>query len=70
MRFKIKDKENPSWIGLNDIKTKTYMDTTEFFSPDEAPAGSIPTIRDFYTKTIEALEPYLQQCAPPHFING
>ena len=56
MRIKLKDKENPNWIGLDDIKAKAYMDTPVFFNPDEAPAGGIPTVGEFYAKAIEALE--------------
>ena len=56
MRIKLRDKENPNWIGLDDIKAKAYMDTPVLFNPDEAPASGIPTVRDFYAKAIEALE--------------
>lgn len=56
MRIKIKDKDNSTWIGLDDAKAKEYMDTEVFFSPEDIPAGGIPTIRDFYTKAIASLE--------------
>ena len=56
MRIRIKDKESPAWIGLDDAKCASYMDSKVFYAPEEIPAAGIPTVREFYTRILEALD--------------
>lgn len=56
LRCKVKDKNNPSWINLDDAKASDYYNTLVFFKPEEVPASGIPTVKDFYKQTLESLE--------------
>ena len=56
LRIRIRDKENPVWINIDDEKAARYMDTDVHFKPDEVPASGIPTVRQFYKDTLAALD--------------
>ena len=56
MRIRIKDKDSPQWIGLDDLKAQIYMDTEVYFGADELPPEGIPTVRDYYSSTLKALD--------------
>ena len=56
MRIRIKDKGNSAWINLDDAKCAHYLDSKVFYAPDEVPAAGIPTVAEFYKRTLEALD--------------
>ena len=56
LRLRIRDKENASWINIDDAKASMYMDAEVLFKPEEAPATGIPTVRQYYTDTLAALD--------------
>ena len=56
LRLRVRDRNNPSWVNLDDAKASTYMEAQVLFKPEEVPEGGIPTVRQFYTKTLEALD--------------
>ena len=56
MRIRIKDKDCPQWIGLDDHKAHIYMDTDVHFGADELPSDGIPKVRDYYASILKALD--------------
>ena len=56
LRLRIRDKNNTSWINLDNQAAALYMDTEVIFKPEEAPREGIPTVKQFYTTTLEALD--------------
>ena len=56
LRLRIRDKNNTSWINLDNQAAALYMDTEVIFKPEEAPREGIPTVKQFYTSTLEALD--------------
>ena len=56
MRIRVKDKESPAWINLDDAKCAHYLDSKVFYGPEEIPAAGIPTVREFYSRILEALD--------------
>ena len=56
LRLRIRDKENASWINIDDAKASMYMDAEVLFKPEEVPATGIPTVRQYYTDTLAALD--------------
>ena len=56
LRLRIRDKDNAAWINIDDAKAAIYMDTEVMFKPEEVPTSGIPTVRQYYTDTLAALD--------------
>lgn len=56
LRLRVRDKDNASWINIDDAKASIYMDAEVLFKPEEAPATGIPTVRQYYSDTLAALD--------------
>ena len=56
LRLRIKDKNNPSWINIDDVKASDYFNCPVFFGADEVPSTGIPLVKDFYKETLESMD--------------
>lgn len=56
LRLKVKDKNNPTWIGLDDVKASDYYNSLVHFRPDETPSTGIPLVKDYYKQILESME--------------
>ena len=56
LRLRVKDKSNPAWINLDDVKASDYYNSPVHFRPDEVPASGIPLVKDFYKEVVESME--------------
>ena len=56
LRLRIKDKSNPSWINIDDVKASEYFNCPVFFRADEVPATGIPLVKDFYKEILESMD--------------
>ena len=56
LRLKVKDRNNPTWIGLDDVKASDYYNSLVHFRPDEIPSAGIPMVKDYYKQILESME--------------
>ena len=55
LRIKVKDKDNATWINLDDAKASSYLDSEVKFKPEEVSKGGVPSVGD-YKRVLEALD--------------
>ena len=56
LRVRVKDKNNPSWINLDDVKASDYYNSPVHFRPEEVPSSGIPLVKDFYKEVLESMD--------------
>ena len=56
LRIKVKDKDNATWINLDDARASSYLGSEVKFKPEEVPKGGVPSVGDFYKRVLEALD--------------
>ena len=56
LRLRVKDKNNPSWINLDDVKASDYYNSPVHFRPEEVPESGIPLVKDFYKEVLESMD--------------